>query len=139
MSLKQEVLDFIKLHQEHGKNRVVQWDNEGMNWYIDWAFVNNYLFLTFDKFGISGFLVAYPVFKYDTVLDILPKDGLKTNTECPIAIMDAVICNENARIDLTHKLMNRFTNWKNRDKVSVRYGKIKTLSNRYFELTGGKL
>lgn len=140
MGFKEELLDFVKLHQSHGKNRVFQWNEQGMKEYIDWAFSNNFLFITVDKFGFSGIVIAYPVHKYETIEDILPKTGLDdSNIECPIAITDAICCTKNARIDLTHKLMSRFTNWKNRDKVSLRYGKIKTLSNRYFELTGGSI
>ena len=140
MTLKQELLHFIKLQQTTGKNKVFQWDAEGMSQYIDWAFANNYLFTVFDKFGLSGVVVAYPVHKYNIIEDILPKNDLDdSNTVCPIAIMDAIFWTEEARIDLTHKLMTRFENWNNRDKVSLRYGKIKHLPNRYFELTGGKL
>lgn len=140
MAFKQELLDFIKLHQGHGKNRVFEWNEDGMSQYIDWAFTNNYLFITFDKFGLSGIVVAYPVHKYNIIEDILPKNDLDdSNTECPIALMDLICCTKEARIDLTHKLMIRFNNWKNRDKVSLRYGKIKRLPNRYFELTGGSI
>ena len=139
MAFKRELLDFIKLHQSHGKNRVFNWNEEGMKQYIDWAFSSDYLFIVVDKFGISGVVIAYPIHKYEKIMDILPQEGLYDNAESPICIMDLICCNKNARIDITHKLMNRFTNWENRDKVSLRYGKIKRLPNRYFELTGGSL
>jgi hypothetical protein len=106
--------------------------------YLRWAFLHNYLFVTFDDAGISGVGVAYPLpDPYDGKEESLyafksvPSEDEEQKDIC---IMDLCAVNTKGRISLVSKFKRRFTNWENQRKWAIRLDNVSELSNKYINL-----
>jgi len=107
--------------------------------YLRWAFLHDYLFVSYDDSRVAGVGVAYPIGKpYDgdesalnPVFSVQPKDEPGQD----LCIMDWCALNSKGRIGLVWKFKRRFPNWENQRKWAVQFDKVVEISNKYINLT----
>lgn len=107
--------------------------------YLRWAFLHDYLFVSYDDSRVAGVGVAYPIGKpYDgdesalnPVFSVQPKDEPGQD----LCIMDWCALNAKGRIGLVWKFKRRFPNWENQRKWAVQFDKVVEISNKYINLT----
>lgn len=139
--LFQQIINFIKEHPNVGKRAYFQLDDEGLNFYVKWAFSKNCLFLTYTDDKISGIGIAYPLpSKYNgSILSLIPSDeDTDINEELrDLCVMDWIALNANSRKCLVSQFQERFPNWENQNKYGIHYGKPKLLTNKYMNILKG--
>lgn len=107
--------------------------------YLRWAFLHDYLFVSYDDSRVAGVGVAYPIGKpYDgdesalnPVFSVQPKDEPGQD----LCIMDWCALNAKGRIGLVWKFKRRFPNWENQRKWAVQFDNVVEISNKYINLT----
>jgi len=132
--LRSSIKTFILNHRQDGKRQTFMLDPEGLDGYINWAFINDYLFCVSDENGISGAGVAYPLPKpFDGNIESLLvfEEPLESEDNKDLVIMDWVATGPAARKGLVKQFKRRFGNWKNQRKFGIHYGKVKQLPNNY--------
>jgi hypothetical protein len=107
--------------------------------YLLWAFLHEYLFVSYDEGRIAGVGVAYPISTpYTGDEDALsPVYGVSLPDEPSqdICIMDLCALNTQGRIGLVHRFKTRYPNWENQKKWAVRLDNVVEISNNYINLT----
>lgn len=132
--LRSDIKDFILANRKNGKRECFMWDDNGLECYIDWAFVRNNLFYALSENSISGVGVAYALPKsFDgSIESLLPYDADITDEhQKDLVIMDWLAVNSGSRKALVEQFKKRFWNWENQKKYGLHYGKIKELSTTY--------
>lgn len=107
--------------------------------YLRWAFLHDYLFVSYDDSRVAGVGVAYPIGKpyegdessLNPVFSVQPKDEPGQD----LCIMDWCALNAKGRIGLVWKFKRRFPNWENQRKWAVQFDKVVEISNKYINLT----
>lgn len=139
--LFQKIINFIKNNQNIGKRAYFQLDDEGLDFYVKWAFSKNCLLLTFTDNNISGIAIAYPLpNKYNgSILSLIPsnEDILIEESMCDLCVMDWIALNSESRKCLVSQFQTRFPNWENQNKYGIQFGKQKLLTNKYMNLLKG--
>lgn len=107
--------------------------------YLRWAFLHDYLFVSYDDSRVAGVGVAYPIGKpyegdesaLNPVFSVQPKDEPGQD----LCIMDWCALNAKGRIGLVWKFKRRFPNWENQRKWAVQFDNVVEISNKYINLT----
>jgi len=106
--------------------------------YLRWAFLHDYLFVSYDEAGIAGVGVAYPISAaYDGSDDSLyafKSVPLEDEASKELCIMDWCAVNTAGRIGLVSRFKRRFPNWENQRKWGIQFDKVSELSNKYINL-----
>jgi hypothetical protein len=138
MSLRSDICDFIKNNSFKGRQKSFNFDSEGLNQYINWAFVNDYISIYADDGEIKSTIVTYRVKNNPKKIeDLLPSD--EKFKDGNICIMDLIANDKNSRQQITKEFMKKHPNWKSLKKWAIRNGSIVELNNKYIELVGGNL
>lgn len=132
--LKSSILEFVFLNRGSGKRDTFMFEDKELNGYIDWAFLNDYLFCVSDENGISGVGVAYPLPKpFDGSVEslLIFEEPLEVEHDKELVIMDWVATGPVARRGLVKQFKRRFWNWERQKKWGIHYGKVKEFSNKW--------
>lgn len=107
--------------------------------YLRWAFLHDYLFVSYDDSRIAGVGVAYPIpapyIGDESALN--PPGGIQKeeSQHQELCIMDLCALNSAGRVRLIWKFKQRYPNWENRKKWAVQFDKVVEISNKYINLT----
>jgi len=134
-----DLISYIKANRNKGRGEAFGWTDDELIAYIHWADTFNYLFVESDENGFTGVAVMYPVAKKDeqkhedllTFKDIIPATAEKSNDLC---VMDFIATTLEAKKSLVTQLKDRYPNWESQEKLALRFGIIKKLSNKYINL-----
>jgi len=134
-----DLISYIKANRNKGRGEAFGWTDDELVAYIHWADTFNYLFVESDENGFTGVAVMYPVAKKDkqkhedllTFNDIIPASAEKSNDLC---VMDFIATTQEAKKSLVIQLQERYPNWESQEKLALRFGIIKKLSNKYINL-----
>lgn len=106
--------------------------------YLRWAFLHDYLFVSFDESRIAGVGVAYPIeHPYtgdESVLIAFKRIPKEQESEKELCIMDWCAVNTAGRVGLIQRFKERFPNWQNQKKWGIQFDKVNELSNQYINL-----
>lgn len=107
--------------------------------YLRWAFLHDYLFVSYDEARIAGVGVAYPLAApYDGSEDSLyafKAVAPENEATSELCIMDWCALNTAGRIGLVWRFKQRYPNWENSKKWAVQFDKVVEISNKYINLT----
>ena len=134
-----DLISYIKTNRNKGRGEAFGWSDDELIAYIHWADTFNYLFVESDENGFNGVAVMYPVAKKPeqqhedllTFKDIIPATAEQDNDLC---VMDFIATTPEAKKNLVIQLQKRFPNWESQEKLALRFGVIKKLSNKYINL-----
>lgn len=107
--------------------------------YLRWAFLHDYLFVSYDEGRIAGVGVAYPIdapyMGDESALN--PDFKVKPIDEAgkDLCIMDWCALNATGRIGLVWRFKTRYPNWESQKKWAVQFDKVVEISNKYINLT----
>jgi hypothetical protein len=107
--------------------------------YLRWAFLHDYLFVSYDEGRIAGVGVAYPINDpyegneetLNPQFRVFPEDEPKKE----LCIMDWCALNTAGRVGLVFRFKQRYPNWENQKKWAVQFDKVVEISNKYINLT----
>jgi hypothetical protein len=138
MSLRSKICEFINDNSFKGRQKSFNFDKDGLNQYINWAFVNDYVSIYADNGKLKSVIVTYPIKRNPKrIQDLLPSDDeIKSNDIC---IMDLIANDKISRQEITKEFMNKHPNWRSLKKWAIRNGSVVELKNKYIELVGGKI
>jgi len=107
--------------------------------YLRWAFLHDYLFVSYEDNRIAGVGVAYPLpAAYDgTEESLYAFKPVQTDLEpsSDLCIMDWCAINAQGRVGLVWRFKQRYPNWDNQKKWAVQFDKVVEISNKYINLT----
>lgn len=134
-----DLISYIKANRYKGRGEAFGWTDDELVAYIHWADTFNYLFVESDENGFTGVAVMYPISKKTeqehedllTFKDIIPASSEQDNDLC---VMDFIATTTEAKKSLVIQLQERYPNWKSQEKLALRFGIIKKLSNKYINL-----
>lgn len=137
--LLSELTSYIKANRYKGRGEAFGWTDDELVAYIHWADTFNYLFVESNENGFTGVAVMYPISKKTeqehedllTFKDIIPASSEQDNDLC---VMDFIATTTEAKKSLVIQLQERYPNWKSQEKLALRFGIIKKLSNKYINL-----
>lgn len=137
--LLSDLIDYIKTNRNKGRGEAFGWSDDELVAYIHWADAFNYLFVESDENGFTGVAVMYPIAKKEkqehsdllTFKDIIPASAEQNNDLC---VMDFIATTPEAKKNLVIQLQDRYPNWEGQEKLALRFGVIKKLSNKYIKL-----
>ena len=137
--LQQQVIDFVNSNRTKGRREAFGFDGDQLKMYLTWSFSFNYLFTVFENNEIVGVAVAYPLkrpfngdkFTLFVFNEIVP---LKEEHNHELCIMDLLAVTESARKTLVKNFQNRYPNWQNQKKWSIRDDELTEISNKYINL-----
>lgn len=134
--LLSELTSFINANRYKGR-REAFCDSDIKN-YIRWAFLHDYLFVSYEDSRIAGVGVAYPIsHKYEGNQDVFYAfDRISTQDETSkeICIMDMCAVTKSARSSLVSQFKLRFPNWENQRKWAIQFDKVNEINNKYINL-----
>jgi hypothetical protein len=134
--LLSELTSFIKANRYKGRREAFL-DNSIEN-YIRWAFLHDYLFVSYDNDKISGVGVAYPIgSSYDgdeSVFYIFERIRAENQDNKEICIMDMCATTDKGRSSLVSQFKKRYPNWENQRKWAIQFDKVNEISNKYINL-----
>lgn len=134
--LLSELTSFIKANRYKGRREAFL-DNSIEN-YIRWAFLHDYLFVSYDNDKISGVGVAYPIgSSYDgdeSVFYIFERIRAENQDNKEICIMDMCATTDKGRSNLVSQFKKRYPNWENQRKWAIQFDKVNEISNKYINL-----
>jgi len=140
------LISYIKANRNKGRGEAFDWTDDELITYIHWADTFRYLFVVSDENGFAGCTVMYPVTK---PVDGEPQELMTFKANIPqseentadLCIMDFVASNTEAKKNLVIQLKERYPNWSNQDKWTLRlerpfsgFHTAKKLSNKYINL-----
>ena len=134
-----DLISYIKANRYKGRGEAFGWTDDELVAYIHWADTFNYLFVESNENGFTGVAVMYPISKKTeqehedllTFKDIIPASSEQDNDLC---VMDFIATTTEAKKSLVIQLQERYPNWKSQEKLALRFGIIKKLSNKYINL-----
>lgn len=134
-----DLISYIKANRNKGRGEAFGWTDDELIAYIHWADTFNYLFVESDENGFTGVAVMYPIAKKEkqehedllTFKDIIPATAEQSNDLC---VMDFIATTPEAKKSLVIQLQDRYPNWEGQEKLALRFGVIKKLSNKYINL-----
>lgn len=134
-----DLISYIKANRNKGRGEAFGWSDDELVAYIHWADTFNYLFVESDENGFTGVAVMYPIAKKSeqehsdllTFKDIIPASAEQDNDLC---VMDFIATTPEAKKNLVIQLQDRYPNWESQEKLALRFGIIKKLSNKYINL-----
>ena len=134
-----DLISYIKANRNKGRGEAFGWTDDELVTYIHWADTFNYLFVESNENGFTGIAVMYPVAKRDeqkhedllTFKDIIPATAEESNDLC---VMDFIATTPEAKKNLVIRLQDRYPNWESQEKLALRFGVVKKLSNKYINL-----
>ena len=107
--------------------------------YLRWAFLHDYLFVSYDEGRIAGVGVAYPIATPYTGDESALNPDFKVQpieeAGKDLCIMDWCALNAAGRISLVWKFRQRYPNWENQNKWAIQFDKVVEISNKYINLT----
>lgn len=135
--LLSELTSFIDANRNRGRREA--FGIKDTKNYLRWAFLHDYLFVSYEDDRIAGVGVAYPIAKpYEGDEDALnPVHGVRPEDESgrEICIMDLCAVNSKSRVGLVWRFKQRYPNWENQRKWAVRLDNVVEISNKYINLT----
>jgi len=107
--------------------------------YLRWAFLHDYLFVSYDEGRIVGVGVAYPIGTPYTGDESALNPDFKVQpieeAGKDLCIMDWCALNTAGRVGLVRRFKNRYPNWENQKKWAIQFDKVVEISNKYINLT----
>ena len=135
--LLSELASFVDANRYKGRREAFG-INDTKN-YLRWAFLHDYLFVSYDESRIAGVGVAYPIATPyngdESALNPVFGVSLKDEPNQDICIMDWCALNAAGRIGLVWRFKTRYPNWENQKKWAVQFDKVVEISNKYINLT----
>ena len=132
-----ELTSFIDANRNRGRREA--FGIKDTKNYLRWAFMHDYLFVSYDEDRITGVGVAYPIKKPYTgnEEELNPSVGVNSQDESnqDICIMDLCAVNSKSRISLVWRFKQRYPNWEKQRKWAVRLDNVVEISNKYINLT----
>lgn len=138
MISRKYIEEFIKDNSFKGRQKSFNFDKEGLQQYINWAFCNDFMLICESGGKIASTLITYPIgVKPKSIKDILPHDNpVKSNH---IVVMDFIANDKQSRQEISKEFMKKYPNWQTLNKWAIRNGKLTELSNKHIEFMGGAI
>ena len=132
-----ELTSFIDANRNRGRREA--FGIKDTKNYLRWAFLHDYLFVSYDDDRIAGVGVAYPISKpyagNEEALNPAYSISLDSESDKDICIMDLCAINAKSRISLVWRFKQRYPNWEKQRKWAVRLDNVVEISNKYINLT----
>ena len=137
--LLSELTSFINANRYKGRGEAFGWTDDELVAYIHWADTFNYLFVESDENGFTGVAVMYPIAKpladeEPELMTFKANIPLSKEGTAALCIMDFVASTPEAKKSLVTQLQERYPNWEKQEKLALRFGVVKKLSNKYINL-----
>ena len=134
-----DLISYIKANRNKGRGEAFGWTDDELVTYIHWADTFNYLFVESNENGFAGVAVMYPVAK---LTDGEPQELMTFKANIPVSeegtadlcVMDFIATTPEAKKNLVIQLQDRYPNWESQEKLALRFGVVKKLSNKYINL-----
>ena len=137
--LLSDLISYIKANRNKGRGEAFGWTDDELVTYIHWADTFNYLFVESNENGFAGVAVMYPVAKplADEEPELMTfKANIPVSEEgtADLCVMDFIATTPEAKKSLVIQLQDRYPNWESQEKLALRFGVVKKLSNKYINL-----
>ena len=134
-----DLISYIKTNRNKGRGEAFGWTDDELTTYLHWADTFNYLFVESDENGFTGVAVMYPVAKpladeEPELMTFKANIPLSEEDTAALCIMDFVASTPEAKKSLVTQLKDRYPNWEKQEKLALRFGVVKKLSNKYINL-----
>lgn len=134
-----DLISYIKANRNKGRGEAFGWTDDELVTYIHWADTFNYLFVELNENGFAGVAVMYPVAKplADEEPELMTfKANIPVSEEgtANLCVMDFIATTPEAKKNLVIQLQDRYPNWESQEKLALRFGVVKKLSNKYINL-----
>ena len=131
-----ELTSFINANRYKGRREAFL--DSSIENYLRWAFLHNYLFVTYDDDSISGVGVVYPIessYEGDqSVFYLFERVRAEDQDNKEICIMDMCSTSAKSRSSLVSQFKKRYPNWENQRKWAIQFDKVNEISNKYINL-----
>ena len=134
-----DLISYIKANRNKGRGEAFGWTDDELTTYLHWADTFQYLFVESDKNGFTGVAVMYPIAKplaneEPELMTFKANIPLSKEGTAALCIMDFVASTPKAKKSLVIQLQDRYPNWEKQEKLALRLGEVKKLSNKYINL-----
>jgi hypothetical protein len=135
--LLSELTSFIDANRYKGRREAFGIDDTKN--YLRWAFLHDYLLVSYSEGRIAGVGVAYPINDpYTGDESALNPDFKVSPVDEPgkeLCLMDWCALNTEGRLGLIWRFKTRFPNWESQKKWAIQFDKVVEISNKYINLT----
>lgn len=132
-----ELTSFVDANRYKGRREA--FGIKGTKNYLRWAFLHDYLIVSYDDEKVAGIAVVYPIATPyvgdEDALNPVHKVPLEDEPNHELCIMDLCALNAKGRTSVTRKFKQRFPYWENQKKWAIRSDKVVEISNKYINLT----
>jgi len=134
-----DLIDYIKTNRNKGRGEAFGWSDDELITYLHWADTFQYLFVVSDENGFAGCSIMYPVAvpaegEQAELMTFKANIPLSEEGTAALCIMDFVASTPEAKKSLVTQLKERYPNWEKQEKLALRFGVVKKLSNKYINL-----
>lgn len=134
-----DLIEYIKANRNKGRGEAFGWTDDELITYLHWADTFQYLFVASDENGFTGVAVMYPIAnpiegEEPELMTFKANIPLSEENKAALCVMDFVASSPEAKKSLVTQLKDRYPNWEKQEKLALRFGVAKKLSNKYINL-----